>query len=81
MKKNIRKLQLTTETLRNLEDRAAGQAWGGATGPSCQESCTCPNSSPGHTCEPGGPIITGPFYGSGCPSYSGGPCTVSCSGC
>ncbi len=52
MKKTVRKLQLARETVRVLEPAKIGQALGGysQTGPSCLFSCTCFDTTPGHTC-------------------------------
>jgi hypothetical protein len=71
MKKRIKKLRLSRETLRKLSGADLKDANGGHPPPDhrSQVYSACPLD-----CE-GGPIYTGPFY-EGCPSY--GNCTFGC---
>ena len=69
MKKGLKKLVLSRETLRQLNENGAGLVNGGG-----GSARICPNYD-----DPGGgtgPVWTGPFY-AGCPSY-GNYCTVGC---
>jgi hypothetical protein len=67
MKKSLKKLSLSRETLYQLNERHL--RWRGAR-PDVQ--------GPPETFTTGEPVYTGPFDG-GCPSY-GGWCTFSCDG-